>query len=72
MIKIRLARGGSKGNPHYRIVVIEERRKREGKFLDVIGFWYPKKNNKKINKKKLEKWLAVGAQKTKSVNKLIS
>jgi small subunit ribosomal protein S16 len=71
MIKIRLARHGKKNDPFYRVVAIEESRKREGKPLEVIGFWHPAKNLKKINKKKLDKWLLRGAQITKAAAKLL-
>ena len=54
MIKIRLARGGVKKKPFYRIVAIEESRKRGGKPLDVIGYWNPQKSDLKINKDKLK------------------
>ena len=57
MIKIRLSRGGAKNNPSYRIIAIEEGRKREGRPLDILGYWYPKKDDFKIDKKKLEKLL---------------
>ena len=72
MIKIRLSRGGAKNNPSYRVVVIEERRKREGKPLDIIGYWYPAKNQSKIDEAKLKKWISLGAQKTKAVEKLLT
>jgi len=72
MIKIRLSRGGRKKSPVYRIVAIEQSRKREGKALDIIGYWNPTTNSKKINKEKLSYWISRGAQKTKVVNKLLS
>lgn len=71
MIKIRLARGGSKNKPFYRIVAIESTRKRGGKALDTIGIWNPMNKNLKIDKKKLEQWIKKGAKKTLSVDKLI-
>jgi small subunit ribosomal protein S16 len=72
MIKIRLSRGGRKNNPVFRIVAIEQNRKREGKPLDIIGYWHPTKNIKKINKQKLAHWISLGAQKTQGVEKLLS
>lgn len=38
MTKIRLSRFGSKGNPHYRIVVVDERNKRDGAYIERIGY----------------------------------
>ncbi len=71
MIKIRLARGGTKNKPFYRIVAIEESRKREGKPLDILGYWHPGKDTKKIDKKKLKFWIERGAKVTKAVEKLL-
>ena len=39
MVKIRLARGGAKKKPYYRIVVADVRKKRDGKFIERIGFY---------------------------------
>lgn len=72
MIKIRLARGGAKNNPFYRIVAIEERRKREGKPLERVGYWHPAKNIVKIDKDKVNAWVEKGAQITKAVRKLMA
>lgn len=71
MIKIRLARHGKKNDPFYKIVAIEKNRKREGKPLEVLGYWHPAKDDKKIDKKKIKKWLSNGAQITKGVKKLL-
>ena len=71
MIKIRLARGGAKNKPFYRIVAIEGSRKRGGKSLDTLGFWNPQKKELKIDKKKLEQWIQKGAKKTMAVTKLL-
>lgn len=72
MVKIRLARGGAKKNPYYRIVAIEEGKSRGGKSLEILGYWYPKKNLLNISNKKLKKWVSNGAQITKSVDKLLT
>jgi small subunit ribosomal protein S16 len=71
MIKIRLARTGARNDPHYRIVAIEKSRKRGGKPLDILGHWYPAKNESKIDKKKLKEWIAKGAQISEAVEALL-
>ncbi|MGB6838667.1 MAG: 30S ribosomal protein S16 [Microgenomates group bacterium] len=71
MVKIRLARGGVKNNPFYRIVVIDEKRKRGGKPLEIVGFWHPAKDIIKIDKKKIKDWVGKGAQVTQAVKKLL-
>lgn len=72
MIKIRLARGGKKNQPFYRIVAIEHTRKRGGKPLDVLGFWNPAKEDVKIDKEKLKNWLDKGAKTSNAVDELIN
>lgn len=71
MIKIRLSRTGAKNDPHYRIVAIEHSRKRGGKALDILGYWYPKKGTKKIDKKKYAEWVKKGAKPSRAVAELI-
>lgn len=71
MIRIRLARGGKKRDPKYRIIAIEKGRKRSGKALDIIGFWDPKNDNLKFDKKLLEEWIKKGAQVSDTVKKLV-
>ena len=71
MIKIRLARGGVKNKPFYRIVAIEHTRRRSGKPLAILGFWNPDKNETKIDKDKLKEWIDKGAQPTEKVKELI-
>jgi small subunit ribosomal protein S16 len=71
MIRIRLSRQGSKNHPFYHIVALEKRSKRDGKFLEVLGYWHPSKNTKKINKEKIKEWVDKGASVTETVAKLI-
>jgi len=71
MIKIRLSRGGVRNNPVYRIVAIDERRGREGKPLEILGFWHPAKATKRIDKKRLAAWVEKGAKTTRAVDKLL-
>lgn len=72
-LKIRLARFGKKGSPIYRIVVMKERTKREGKFIDIVGHYNPITNPPviKYSKEKIIKWLKGGAQLSEGVKKLI-
>lgn len=70
-VKLRLARIGKKHAPFYRIVAIDERKKRDGEYLDNIGT-YDVLNSKMVqfHDDLMEKWLKVGAQPTDSVKKL--
>lgn len=71
--KVRLQRMGKRDHPHFRIVVAEEGVKRGGKTVAQLGYYNPKTNPPTLNvdKKKLEIWLANGAQMTDAVRKLL-
>ncbi|RDI95961.1 30S ribosomal protein S16 [Meiothermus sp. QL-1] len=74
MVKIRLARFGSRGNPHYRIVVMDSRTKRDGGYIERLGYYDPRKTTKdwlKLDLERVQYWLSVGAQPTDRVKKLI-
>jgi len=64
MLKIRLKRTGRKGQPHYRIVVMEAKKARDGKTIDEIGYYNPrnKPTTFDFDKEKAEYWISKGAQ----------
>lgn len=74
MVKIRLARFGKKGEPHYRLVAIQAREKRESKAIEYLGYYNPrtKPSTVDIKKERVEYWLSVGAQPTETVAYLLS
>ena len=73
MVRIRLARGGAKKKPYYRIVVADQRCKRDGRYLERIGFYNPmgKENRIEIDTERLKHWLSVGAKPSDRVGKLM-
>lgn len=71
MVKIRLTRTGASRQPSYRIVVCDERVKRDGKFIEIIGFHNPFLPKTEIDKKRLEYWIGEGAQMTEAVKRLL-
>jgi small subunit ribosomal protein S16 len=73
MVKIRLARFGSKKNPHYRIVVADSRSPRDGRNIETIGRYNPQTDPSTIEFKdeRAKHWLSVGAQPTETVRKLL-
>jgi small subunit ribosomal protein S16 len=71
MVKIRLTMFGRLKDPFYRIVVASERSKREGKPLEVLGFWNPKSKKLELDREKMKAWIAKGAQLTIGVKKLL-
>ena len=71
MVKIRLARAGKKNDPIYKIVVIDSQKRNTGRAVQIIGHWHPAKQEKKIDKKALQKWLSLGAIPSPAVKELI-
>ncbi len=71
-LKIRLARGGAKKRPYYRIVLAEATAPRDGRFIERLGSWnpmLPKDNTDRIvlDEERIKYWLSVGAQPTDRV-----
>lgn len=71
MLKIRLKRFGRKKQPSYRIVIIDSRKKRDGKAIEEVGFYNPITKQTKLNMIKIQERINQGAQATKTVQTLI-
>jgi small subunit ribosomal protein S16 len=75
MVVIRLARGGAKARPFFNIVVADKRDRRDGRFIERIGFYNPiAKGNAeglRIAQDRLTYWQGVGAQASPTVERLI-
>ena len=73
MVKIRLRREGSKGRHFYRIVVADQRARREGAFIEMIGTYDPSKEEDgvKIDLEKADAWIGKGAQPSDTVRSMI-
>lgn len=67
--KIRLKRLGKIRSPHYRIIVIDERAKRDGKAIEEVGIYHPKNDPSviQVNSERVQYWLGVGAQPSDAV-----
>jgi small subunit ribosomal protein S16 len=72
-VKIRLTRMGAKGRPVYRIVAANSASPRDGRFLEILGNYDPKKDPPEVVLKEdlVKKWLAEGAKPTLTVSKLL-
>ena len=68
-VKIRLKRMGKIRSPHYRIVVMDSRTKRDGRAIEEIGLYQPKNDPSviKVDSERAQYWLGVGAQPTEAV-----
>jgi small subunit ribosomal protein S16 len=75
MVKLRLARLGRKNRPFYRIVAVDSREKRDGRYLENLGWYDPlqKESSKKVNleTERYKHWLSVGAQPSDTLNVLL-
>ena len=73
-VKIRLQRHGKKGKPYYWIVAADSRSKRDGKYLDKLGFYNPNTNPAtiEVDMEKSIEWLKNGAQPTKTARNILS
>jgi len=73
MVKIRLARHGTKKRPFYRIVVADQRKPRDGRFIEILGTYDPTGETPAVNVKedRVKEWLAKGAQASETVRNLL-
>jgi small subunit ribosomal protein S16 len=75
MVRIRLARSGQKKRPFYSIVIADIRKKRDGGFIERVGFFNPvaqgQEEKLRLNQERINYWLSQGAQPTERVAKLI-
>ncbi len=74
MLMIRLARVGARKQPHYRIVVIEKDRARNGRSVEVVGTYNPRTNPATVTLKRdrIDYWVGNGAQLSERVGKLLA
>lgn len=72
-VKIRLMRLGRIRTPHYRVVVVDSRTKRDGRAIEEIGQYHPKSDPSSIavDSQRAQYWLSVGAQPTEAVQALL-
>src|SRR6059036_3505232 len=72
-VSIRLRREGAKNRPYYKIVVADSRSPRDGKFIEIIGTYDPKKtgHNSTLKVDRAEYWMSKGAQPSDTVRSLL-
>ncbi|WP_422014430.1 30S ribosomal protein S16 [Roseateles sp.] len=75
MVVIRLARGGSKKRPFYNIVVSNSRQRRDGRFIERVGFYNPIASGAaeklRVAQDRISYWTGVGAQLSPTVARLV-
>ena len=72
-VAIRLRREGALNRPYFKVVVTDKRSPRDGKFIEIIGTYDPKKkgNNSTLKLDRVEYWISKGAQPSDTVRSLI-
>jgi len=73
LLAIKLTRMGAKKKPFYRIVVAEKRSKRDGRFVEAVGYYDPCRNpaEVKLDQERVAYWMKCGAQPTETVRSII-
>mgnify|MGYP000066475608 CR=1 FL=1 len=75
MVVIRMARGGSKGRPFYRVVVADKRSPRDGRYIERVGFFNPvaagPEERIRLDIARIEHWISQGAQPSDRVASLV-
>lgn len=75
MVTIRLSRGGAKKRPFYHVVVTDSRNKRDGRYIERLGFFNPVASGKaerlSLNEERIQYWIGHGAQTTDRVTSLL-
>ncbi len=74
-VKIRLARLGTKKRPFYRIVAVDSRKKRDGAYLENLGFYHPlekDENQVQVKEERIKHWLGIGAKPSHTVKILLN
>lgn len=71
MVRIRLRRSGAKKRPYYRIIAIDSREKRDGGYIDSLGYYAPLEKKLFVDLEKYNLWLSRGAQPSNTVLKVV-
>jgi len=75
MVSIRLSRGGAKKRPFYHVVVTDSRNRRDGRFIERLGYFNPVAKGKEIrlnlNIERINHWISKGAQTSDRVANLV-
>jgi len=75
MVTIRLARGGAKKRPFYHMIVTDSRSRRDGRYIERVGFYNPvakgQEERLKFDKERVDFWIGKGAQASDRVAKLL-
>lgn len=74
MLRIRLSRHGAKKDPHYRVVVTDRRSPRDGRFVEIVGYYNPalKPVRLRLDLERVDYWVGQGEQPSATVQSLMN
>jgi small subunit ribosomal protein S16 len=74
VLMIRLSRTGARKQPHYRVVVIEKERARNGRPVEVVGLYNPRTTpaSTELKRERIDYWVSKGAKMSDRVSKIVS
>jgi len=74
VLMIRLSRTGARKQPHYRVVVIEKERARNGRPVEVVGTYNPRTNpaSVELKRERIDYWVSKGAKMSDRVGKIVA
>lgn len=70
-VRLRLRRTGTRNKPCYRIVAADQRSPRDGRFIEILGYYDPRHQDEKVNLERVDYWIKNGAQPTETVSSII-
>ncbi len=74
MLAIRLSRTGSKKRAHYRVVVVEHRKARDSRFIEILGHYDPRNKPAivRVDRERIDHWLKAGARPSDTIRTLLA
>lgn len=74
MLAIRLSRTGSKKRAHYRVVVVEHRKARDSRFVEILGHYDPRNKPAivRVDRERIEHWIKAGARPSDTIRTLLA
>jgi len=74
MLAIRLSRTGSKKRAHYRVVVVEQRKARDSRFVEILGHYDPRAVPAivRVDRERIDHWIKAGAQPSDTIRTLLA
>ena len=70
-VRLRLRRVGTRNKPTYRIVATDQRSPRDGRFIEILGFYDPRRPNEQVDLERADYWIGNGAQPSQTVASII-